>query len=321
MPQDLPEHPPEPPAAETPGPRLPLGTRISLYYIFVVFFTFFVFRPLLAFLFLAPGERQAVLTGETRMGIGFWLGIEALVAPFVIAVTVAFVRFVDRKPLRAVGALWPPGQASRAARDLLASAAGAAAILGLWYVIAGLAVRFEVRPLAEAAEGTPVASAGRLMLLALGFLVAAANMEWILRGYIYSALREKLSWVHSGGIAALLFVMFQLLSPGIPAVGLVNAFLLGFVLAGLRELTGSLWSGTVFHGSWNFFMGSVLALPVSGEAVPALRAVEVTGPERWSGGDYGPEGSWLATVLLLAAVVALAAVLSRGEPEEAEEGS
>lgn len=315
MPSSLPEKPPPEPSKE--GPRLPMGTRISLYYIFVVFLALFVIRPLLALALLAPEERAAFLSGTPKVDFSFWLEIEALLAPLVILVTIGFVRVVDRKPLRAIGALWPAGAGGRAVRDLVASFFGAAGLLGLWYVVAGLAVEFEIGPVAPEAGGKAVtASPAELLLLALGFLAEAALYEWILRGYVYSTLREKLSWVHAGGIAALLFVLLQLVTPGIPAPGLVTAFLLGFILAAIRELTGSLWTGAVFHGSWNFVMGSILALPVSGNAVPARHSVTVTGSELWSGGEYGPEGSWLMAGLLLAAVVALAGVLSRGEESE-----
>ena len=42
-------------------------------------------------------------------------------------------------------------------------------------------------------------------------LAAACLTEWILRGYIFSTLREQLSWVHAGGVAAMLFVLPSLL--------------------------------------------------------------------------------------------------------------
>ena len=297
-----------------------MGTRISLYYIFVVFLTLFVIRPLLAVALLDAEERQAFLTGDTtQIDLGFSLAIEAILAPFVILVTIGFVHFVDRKPLYAIGALWPPGSGHRAGRELFAAGAGAAALLGLWYAVAGFFVDFEISGAFEAPEGTVAESATEILLLGLGFLAAACLQEWILRGYIYSTLREKLSWVHAGGIAALLFVMLHLLVPDIPAPGLVTLFLLGFVLAAVRELTGSLWPGTLLHASWNFVMGCVLSLPVSGNSVPSRHAVEVKGPEAWSGGDYGPEGSWLTVGLLLAAVVGFAAVLSRdGENEDSD---
>lgn len=306
---------PEPPEdSPEPSPRLPFGTRLSLYYI-LVFVLILLFGPPLAALFVKPEQMEAWRTGEAVAELGPWLWIEGLLALPVVAATIGFVRFVDRKPLHAIGAAWPPGRGGQAGLHLGAGLGAAAAILGVWYLAAGRLVRFDVTASPEAPGG------GELAVYALGFLAVACLEEWILRGYIYSTLRERLSWVHAGGIAALLFVLPELASTDVTAPGLVSAFLIGMTLAALRELSGSLWPGVVFHGGWNFLMGCVLALPVSGNRLPSVRRVEVTGSERWSGGAYGPEGSWLMVALLLLAVVGLAAVLGGGETSDGSDGS
>jgi membrane protease YdiL (CAAX protease family) len=308
-----PDPPPEDPSPE-PSPRLPLGTRISLYYI-LVFVLLLLLGPLLAALLVKPDQLAAWRAGEAVPELKIWLWIEALLAVPVAVATIGFVRLVDRKPLHAIGALWPPGRGGQAGLHLGAAVGSAAAILGVWYLGAGLVARFDVTASPEAP------GAGELAAYALGFLAAAALEEWILRGYIYSALRERLSWVHAGGIAALLFVLPQLAGTGVTAPGLVSAFLLGMTLAALRELTGSLWTGVAFHGGWNFLMGCVLALPVSGNRLPSPRRVEVTGSEAWTGGAYGPEGSWLMVALLLLAVAGLAGVLGGGEESDGSDAS
>lgn len=311
MTSPAPDLPPDEPSPE-PAPRLPFGTRISLYYILVFVLLLFL-GPVLVALLAEPEQLAAWRTGEAAPELSLMLWIEALLAVPVMAATIAFVRMVDRKPLHAIGAMWPPGRGGQAGLHLGAALGTAAAVLGVWYLGAGLIVRFDVTASPEA-PGT-----GTLAAYALGFLGTACLEEWILRGYIYSTLRERLSWVHAGGIAALLFVLPQLTSPDVTAPGLVSAFLLGMTLAAVRELTGSLWPGVVFHGGWNFLMGCVLALPVSGNHLPSVRRVEVTGAEPWSGGAYGPEGSWLMVALLLLVVVGLAGVLGGGE--EASEDS
>ncbi len=327
MPQTLPERPPEPPEQRDGGEEqengrrilLPLGSRISLYYIFVVLILL-IAGPLVALLYPDSGLLEAIRAGEAEMDIAFQLWIEAMLAPIVIVMTALFVRFVDKQPLWAIGALWPPGRGSTAARDLLAVALAAATLLTTWYFLASLVVTFDVGVGVEAAQGAPVAdSLGHLVLLALGFFAASCLEEWILRGYIYSALRARFSWVHSAGITALIFVLPNLANPDFVAPGLVSAFLIGLLLAAIRELTGVLWTCVVFHGSWNFLTGSIFSLPVSSHAVPGLRPVTVSGPELVSGGDYGPEGSWLMVVLLILAVMAVAWVLTRGEEPEAVE--
>lgn len=296
-----------------------MGTRLSLYYIFVIFLVYFMVGWVVTLWLLSPEEQRQVLAGEVDKGIGFFLKVHALQAPMVMMATLAFVRFLDKKPFHAIGVVWPPEVLpGRAARDLLFSLLGAGAVLGLWYVVAGFLVRFESDGVTTSGTVSP-AGVLELTFLGLGFLISASIHEWMLRGYIYSTLREKLSWVHAGGISALLFAGLQLGNPAMPAAGLASAILLGFLLAVLRELSGSVWTCAVFHGAWNFFMGSILSLPVSGTLVPSLRQVQVHGPTALSGGEFGPEGSWLMVVLLLLGVVGLAAVLLRHEVAPDEE--
>ena len=68
--------------------------------------------------------------------------------------------------------------------------------------------------------------------------------------------------------------------------------------------TRTLWLATGAHVGWNFAMGSLLGLPVSGitfaQGDALLRSAE-SGPDVATGGPYGPEGG---LVSLLAIVVA-----------------
>ncbi len=301
----------KPPWGDPSQPLLPMGTRIALYYILTILI--FAFGGSLALsLFTAPDELQAILSGTETLDAGLMLGIEAFLAPAVMIATVAFVRLVDRKPLFEIGVLWPPDGRHQAPGQLLLAFVGAVGLLSAWTALASLFMRFERRE-ATVLETPPNDGLSQIALYALGFLAAACLTEWILRGYIFSALREQLSWVHAGGVAAMLFVLPSLVSSEVRPAGLVNGFLLGLLLGALRELTGSLWPGVLFHAAWNTILGSVLSLPVSGISFPRLFEVTVEGSESWTGGDYGPEGSWLMTFLLLVAVVALAGVLSRDE--------
>jgi len=64
----------------------------------------------------------------------------------------------------------------------------------------------------------------------------------------------------------------------------------------------SLWIPIGFHFAWNTTMGAVLGLPISGARIPGLLRAEVSGPEPWTGGRFGPEASVaLAAFVLVAA--------------------
>lgn len=296
-----------------------MGTRIALYYILTLLILAFGSSLALSLL-TDPEELQAILAGTKALDPALTLGIEAALAPLVMIATLLFVRWIDRKPLFEVGILWPPDARHQAPVHLLLAVVGSLGILSLWTALVSLFASFHRREQALV-ETAPNAGLSQIALYALGFLAAACLTEWILRGYIFSALRERISWVHASGVAAVLFVLPSLASPDLRTAGLANTFLVGLLLGALRELTGSLWPGVLFHAAWNTILGSILSLPVSGILFPRLFDVKLEGDEAWTGGDYGPEASWLMTFLLLLAVVALAGFLSRDElpPEKAED--
>src|SRR5208282_4309884 len=83
-------------------------------------------------------------------------------------------------------------------------------------------------------------------------------------------------------------------------ISTLNTALVGipFCIAYLR--TRSLWMPIGMHFVWNFLLGFLLGLPVSGLTItPSVFAADVGGPTWLTGGDYGPEGGLLATGAIL----------------------
>ena len=75
-------------------------------------------------------------------------------------------------------------------------------------------------------------------------------------------------------------------------------FVYGFVR------TGQLWLPIGLHIGWNFFQGSVFGFPVSGLHRPGLLDITVSGPEVWTGGEFGPEaGIIILPICVLGAVL------------------
>jgi membrane protease YdiL (CAAX protease family) len=118
-----------------------------------------------------------------------------------------------------------------------------------------------------------------------------------------------------------LFASAHLFNPNVrlPAFTFVNTALAGIWLAIAYWRTRSLWLPLGLHWSWNWAMGSVLGLPVSGitalTRAPLVRAADA-GPAWLTGGDYGIEGGAACTVALVAATVFIwRTKLLRADPE------
>jgi len=149
-----------------------------------------------------------------------------------------------------------------------------------------------------------------LLISALVFIVAAAGEEALFRGYPLQTLtRARLAWL---GIllTSLPFAAVHLSNPNVVrGVTFANTALAGVWLAAAYLRTRSLWFPLGVHWSWNWTMGSVLGLPVSGitQLSPApLARLQDTGPAWLTGGAYGPEGGAACTIGL---VISLAFIL------------
>lgn len=141
--------------------------------------------------------------------------------------------------------------------------------------------------------------AGAAAFLAL----PAAAEEALLRGYPLQALSRR--WGAGTGlvVTSVLFGAMHAANPGASALGVANTGAAGLFLGAVYLRTGSLWWATGAHLGWNWGLGYLADLPVSGLEVADAPWVagRVAGPAWLGGGDFGPEGSVVALVGFAAA--------------------
>lgn len=293
-----------PPSPPLPGPRWHPVARSALF--MVAFFVAWLLASLLVLAGFRLADRDLVLTGGTMVLIF------VVTAPVLVLLTLPFLRWLDRRDLASLGARWPDGGPARALRQALEVPLSVLALLGLWMLLVELLPASDVRvdglsPTAGTPDGTI-----RLVLLLLGFLIQGGVEEWIFRGYIYRALKERWPWWVATLVTAAGFALMHAYNPDFSVAALINTFLAGVLLALLVERSGSLWSAVLAHGVWNFAVASLASLPVSGVQVSHLLQTAVTGPATLTGGGFGPEGSLVLTALALP----LAAILWPRRPRE-----
>lgn len=291
--------------------RLHPLTRIGLYLLVFLVLNVLVGVPVLFVWTAVVGPGRTAIAGED-LPLSLFLLIFVFLAPVVVPVTAAFLRTLDRRPLASIGARLPASGVAGAARQAAGGAGGAALLLALWLAVAAGPAQVVFGGLSEWFRSGPSwlpGPGGGALALTLylgGFLLQGGLEEWVIRGYVYRALRERWSWAASAGASAAGFSLLHWANPALDPAGLVNTFLLGIALAAAVEATGTLWAAAAAHGAWNFLMASVLTLPVSGIRTDGLLDLAVRGPAWATGGDYGPEGSWLLTALIVPVVVVVA---------------
>ncbi|WP_433631539.1 lysostaphin resistance A-like protein [Halomicrococcus sp. NG-SE-24] len=197
-------------------------------------------------------------------------------------------------------------------------ALGAALMTGIFLVELGagwLAVTGTLRTSAAGASGPTASLVGGLVLAFALYVLVAVGEELLLRGYLLTNLAEGLRGLGATlavAVATLLssavFGLLHVGNPNATAVSTANVALAGVVLAAGYVLTGELGVSVGFHLSWNFVQGPVFGFPVSGTSRGvALVAVAERGPDRWTGGGFGPEAGLVGVAAL---VVGLAAIVA-----------
>lgn len=262
-----------------------------------------IFRSLLFVLLgvaLSLSLRDIVLRLGRNLSEGILLGVLSSLLDLVwLLATWFFLRLFDRRSFRALGLWFYRGWG----REL---ALGVGFGGGLILVVVGLLVAtrgISYEGFRGGGVHTLLGILGNGGVLAL----AAAYEEIAFRGYAFQRLVDAIGPLSAVAICSALFGALHLMNPAATPFSTANTALAGVLLAVAYLKTRALWLPIGLHWAWNFTMGPVLSLPVSGVWFrPTLLAAKFTGSEWLTGALYGPEGGAVVTVACVLAIIWLA---------------
>ncbi len=188
-------------------------------------------------------------------------------------------------------------------RDLLIGSAIGLVSLALATAIAfvGGGLRFSLSPM-------PIESIATTVLVAAGlFIVAALAEEALFRGYpLQTFARARLIWV-GVLLTSVPFALGHLENPNAGSLlAFVNTALAGVWLAVAYLKTRSLWFPLGVHWAWNWALGALFGLPVSGITRVAPNPILIgsdLGPAWLTGARYGIEGGVACTIALVVSTI------------------
>lgn len=146
-----------------------------------------------------------------------------------------------------------------------------------------------------------------LVMSALLFIFAALAEEALFRGYPLQTLtRAGLAWL-AILLTSVPFAAIHLQNPNVvKGFTFINTALAGVWLAVAYLRTRSLWLPLGVHWAWNWALGSLFGLPVSGITTvapnPLLHGTDL-GPAWLTGGSYGIEGGLACTIALVVSTI------------------
>jgi uncharacterized protein len=276
--------------------RLRSGWRLAIFALLLYLGIRFSLALAETFFLLLLGPRAATVLGGNW---GFVLQGFILLVPATL-IGWACGKYLEDLPPRALG--W--GFTRGWIKDLLLGSLIGAASLIIAVLIAMISGGLKFTLNAPVLFGT----IGQTLLTSLPiFVLAAAGEEAMFRGYpLQTMARSKLAWV-AIIITSIIFSWGHLENPNaVRGFTFINTAIAGVWLAVAYLKTRNLWFPLGIHWAWNWTMGSVLGLPVSGIETlaphPLLRSTDF-GPAWLTGGAYGIEGGAACTIALIASTL------------------
>lgn len=146
-----------------------------------------------------------------------------------------------------------------------------------------------------------------IAIIALGWMIQSAFEEIATRGWLIPRLGSHCSPIMAITITAILFGILHLFSSGVTVLSFLNLTLSGIFFAGYAIYNENIWGVCGLHFSWNLTLGNIYGFPVSGYSAngKTLLQSQQIGSKLLTGGDFGPEGGLVTTILLLVGIVVL----------------
>lgn len=158
---------------------------------------------------------------------------------------------------------------------------------------------------------------GSVVVFLFGFVIQGSGEEIIFRGWMFQVIGARYKPWLGVLITTILFSLLHLNNTGANLFSIINLMLVSILLILFVIKDGSIWAACAWHTAWNWTLGNVYGLSVSGKSQKdSILALSTTGNELISGGQFGPEASVIVTVVLLVAISILIVVISRNQKKQ-----
>lgn len=212
-----------------------------------------------------------------------------LASALLLLVYVGFIKLTERRALPELGLRGAP-------RELAVGLALGALAVGAAMALLGACGSYRIGGV-NAFSSTIAAPLAEMLFVGI-------FEELLFRALIFRIIERALGSWPALLLSAALFAAAHL-GGTIDAVGLLNTALAGLMLSAAWMVTRRLWLCMAIHAAWNYTLGSVFAIAVSGHPAKGWIVGTLEGPTWLTGGAYGLEGSVMAALVIGALFAAL----------------
>ena len=154
---------------------------------------------------------------------------------------------------------------------------------------------------------------GSIFLLLIGFAIQGLTEEVLCRGYLMNAISSK-KGVWAGIIGnSIFFSLLHGFNPNVSLIALINLFLAGIFFSLLFYWTDNIWLVGGAHMSWNFLLGPVFGIEVSGQSFgnSIFTTTIDSAHSLVNGGSFGLEAGLMYTTVSIVLTIVLWIMLKK----------
>jgi uncharacterized protein len=134
---------------------------------------------------------------------------------------------------------------------------------------------------------------------AIAMVVVGLTEEFLYRGYALTTLAQGIGFWPAATLLSLVFATLHATNAGESPLGIVQVYVFAIAMCYTLWRTGNLWFAVGFHSAWNWAETFFFGVPNSGHlSDSSFLNGTLSGPVWFAGGSDGPEGSFLALLVL-----------------------
>ncbi len=168
------------------------------------------------------------------------------------------------------------------------------------FIVGVLALNGCIEVGAVNSASTGIGALGGVIVFLFAYIIQGASEEILTRGWMFQVIGARYKpWI-GFLISSVLFSLLHMGNNGANIFAAVNIFLIAVLFSLFVMKDKSIWGACGLHSAWNWTLGNVFGLSVSGTGEKStLFDLNTTGNELISGGAFGPEASVILTGVLV----------------------
>ncbi len=280
---------------------------IPFFMQFILFVGSFVGFIILGILFGISEALLLVSPSEGIFGVVDPIFIQLLVFAFPSALIMLWVRFGEKRPISGLG-LYQKGAVKELAKGLG---------VGIFLISVVVFLQYITGSIHLTGIHISVATVLNFLLIFPCWFIQSGTEELSTRGWVFPVVSRKTNLPIGLATSSILFALLHLGNPSVNGIALVNIALFGLFACLYVLKTDNIWGVSAIHAAWNCFQGTVFGVNVSGITISysLMRFEPTTAPVYLSGGDFGAEGSIIASIVLAIGCLYLTWDLYRSKKE------